>query len=284
MSNLIKSPLDLLYEKAGIPHMQAGGAMQQAPPQQNTSSPLGLSNILQHILGSGGILDLTPPNPVKGYRSDPKGRHGGKEGIETMPTNLDKTTIEHYVKAMRAGEKYGVPQLPPEYLTNMLLTEGRSDFGFNELNKNNPKATEIAKKISDLGNDRITANFAAALYDKMEAAKRLNKPFSTLWNGTGVNEYGSTGNDYTSRFTSTFPATMHPQNQELLGVVQNAYDAPAPVPMHFLRQSIREEPPSNMPAVNQIGDPIGMARGGSTRKPFHDISKLLIQKYLTGNN
>ena len=236
---------------------------------------VGLQNILQHLLNSTGISDKNSANPVKGYRADPKGRHGGKEGIETMPTTLDKTTIEEYVKAMRAGEKHGVPQLPPEFLTNMLLTEGRSDFGFNALNENNRKAAEIARNLRKSGHEGAPSNFAAALYDKMEAAKRLNKPFSTLWNGTGVNQYGSTGNDYTNRFTSTFPATMHPQNQELLGTVQGAYNYQPPPP---------PEPPSNMPAVNQIGDTIGMARGGSTRKPFHDISKLLIQKYLTGNN
>lgn len=266
----------MLYEQAGIPHMQAGGQ----PPQNPYPTTTTQQRALQQIGTQGGLgykPDLrgyTPPEFIPAYRPDIKGKYGGKEGLETQPTYFDKMQMQEYVRAMRAGEPHGVPQLPPEYLANLALREGRSDFGFNEMNYKNKKAADISKLLATSGQHEDPASdFAGALRDKMDTSMRLNKPFSTVWNGTGVNKMGQSGNQYTQRFTEGFPATMHPKNEALLQIIREAYDHRPPAP---------QQEQTNMPNVDTMGNTTGFASGGSTT-PFYDMSKLLIQKHLSGN-
>ena len=253
----------MLYEHAGIPHMQAGG--QTPTPAQMTA---------MQTAQRYGLEGYTPPEFIPGYRPDVKGKYGGKEGLETQPTYFDKMQIQDYVRAMRAGEPYGVPQLPPEYLANLALREGRSDFGFNELNYKNKKAADISKALATSGQHEDPASdFAGALYDKMNTAMRLKKPFTTMWNGTGVNDYGQSGNTYTQKFTQGFPATMHPKNQELLNIIREAYDN---------RPQVEQPPQETQPMTAPSTGSSLFAAGGSTNKSFYDMSKLLIQKHLSG--
>jgi len=265
----IKSPQEMMFESAGIPHMQAGGQ----PPSPGTTTRLSRAATQDGVSGLGSIgplVDMTPPNPVSFYRSNPQNKFGAKDRLETLPSRVDKTTMQDFIKAMRAGEKYGVPQLPPEYLAALLMQEGRSDFGFNEMNMNNPRARMIAEMLMKEGFDDTSAGFGGALYDKMQTAMRLKKPFSTIWNGTGVSMYGQTGNQYTDKFGQGFGAVMHPKNEPLLGSIKEAYNYQPPQPP----QGISAEGLANaMPVFNA---------GGSTT-PFYDMSKLVIQKHLSGN-
>ena len=181
--------------------------------------------------------------------------------------------MQDFIKAMRAGEKYGVPQLPPEYLAALLLQEGRSDFGFNEMNMNNPKARMIAEMLMQEGFDDTSAGFGGALYDKMQTAMRLKKPFSTVWNGTGVNMYGQSGKQYTDKFGQGFGAVMHPKNAPLLGSIKEAYNY---TPM-------KNQQPQGITA-DALGNAMPMFNAGGSTTPFYDMSKLVIQKHLSGNN
>jgi hypothetical protein len=273
-SPLIKSPLEMLYEQAGIPHMQAGGRPQNPYPTMTHQQALQQAAAFGGLAPKPDLEGYIPPDFIPAYRPDVKGRYGGKEGLETQPTYFDKMQLQEYVRAMRAGEPHGVPQLPPEYLANLALREGRSDFGFNEMNYKNKKAADISKLLSTSGQHEDPASdFAGALRDKMDTSMRLNKPFSTVWNGTGVNKVGQSGDQYTQKFTEGFPATMHAKNDALLQAIREAYDYKPPVP---------QQEQINMPNVDTMGNTTGFASGGSTT-PFYDMSKLLIQKHLSGN-
>ena len=271
---LIKTPYELLLEEAGYPRMQAGG---RPPSSSGYVSPTPISRAatqdgLSGIGSVGPLVDMTAPNPVSFYRPNPQNKFGAKDKLETLPSRVDKTTMQDFIRAMRAGEKLGVPQLPPEYLAALLMQEGRSDFGFNEMNMNNPKAKMIAEQLMQEGFNDTAAGFSGALYDKMQTAMRLKKPFSTVWNGTGVSMYGQSGDQYTNKFTQGFPATMHPKNAELLNSIREAYDQ---------KLQTQQAPENNMPTVDQMGSAFGYNAGGAAKpKTFHDISKLLIQKHL----
>lgn len=260
----IKTPEEMLFESAGIPHMQAGGQ----PPQPAQTG-------LQALLGGSNpsfIRDLEPQTPVEFFRHNPKNRFGAKDKLETRPSAVDKDTMTDFIRAMRAGEKYGVPQLPPEYLASMLMKETRSDFGYNDFNKNNPRARMIAEMLMKEGFDPAAAGFGAAIFDKMQVSQRLKVPFAQAWNGMGVNRQGQTGAQYAQGISSGFEAVMNPRNQPMLSAVREAYNY-QPQTAQTQPQGISAEGLANaMPQFNV---------GGSTT-PFYDMSKMVIQKHLSG--
>jgi hypothetical protein len=272
---ILKSPHEMLLELAGIPHLASGG---QPPAPQ--SQALGLAAQYGGILGN---VDMTPDNPINVYRADPTGKYGGKDRMETMPTRLDKTTIEEYIKAMRAGQSLGIPQLSPEQLARMLLVEGRSDFGFNALNEDNKIAMQKAALLNEMGHTRVASDFAAALFDKQQAANRLNKPFQEIWNGTGRSHMtGRTGTQHNERYNQFGYAVDHPKNAELIDFINSAYNYQPPVKQDLGANEYANPAGDFVPTVEQNKRGRLFANGG-TIKPFRDISKMLIQKYISGN-
>lgn len=269
-SPFIKSPLEMLYDQANIPHMQAGG------------QPPSIAPLMRFAAGIGGT-QLAPENPVQAYRADPTGRHGGKDRMETMPTTFDRNMIDAYIKAMRAGAPVGVPQLTQQQLAQMLLTEGRSDFGFNQLNENNKRALQKADLLQEMGHDRLPAEFAAALYDKQQTANRLNRPLQEVWNGLGRSSAGRTGAQHNQRYNEFGYAVNSPKNTELMNTINSAYNYVPPEKVNLGANEYANPMGDFVPTVEQNKPGRWFANGGSTTpKSFYDMSKLLIQKHLSG--
>jgi len=166
---------------------------------------------------------------IHAYRADPIRQFGGKDYMETMPKALDKYTLNQYVKGMREGKPHGVPQLTAQQLANMALHEGREDFGFNMMDSENKKAMEIFNALDKKGLGDEAA-FAAAIYHNSETAKRLNKPFEEIWNGTGVAKVVSpngkvtykSGADYAKEAKQMNYASSHPKNAELVDYINRS--------------------------------------------------------------
>jgi len=253
---ILKSPHEMLLELAGIPHLASGG--QPPASQSQTLSTLGLYG------GALGNVDMTPSNPINVYRADPTGKYGGKDRMETMPTRLDKTTIEEYIKAMRAGESLGIPQLSPEQLARMLLVEGRSDFGFNALNEHNKIAMQKAALLNEMGHNQVAADFAAALFDKQQAANRLKKPFQEIWNGTGRSDMtGRTGAQHSNRYNQFGYAVDHPKNAELMAAINAAYNYQPPVKQDLGANEYSNPAGDFVPTVEQNKPGRLFANGGT---------------------
>jgi hypothetical protein len=163
---------------------------------------------------------------IEGYRANPKNRYGAKDFMETLPISYEKKRIKNYVDAMKAGKDLGVPQLDSKQLAIMMLKEGKGaeDFGYRYYDSNNKKAASIVKALQDKGIDPEHAGFAGAIYDLSADAKRLNKPFEELWQGTGTNKYGLTGKDYSQDIENTRYATLHPKNKELVEYLNRIID------------------------------------------------------------
>ena len=262
----IKTPEEMSFEAAGIPHMQAGG---QPPMSAQRASVV---QALNALAASPQIKDATTSNPVEFFRHNPRNKCGAKDRLETISSAVDKGTMEDFIKAMRAGEKYGVPQLPPEYLASMLMKEGRSDFGYNDYNTNNPKARMVAEMLIKEGFNPAQAGFGAAILDKMQVANRLKIPFATAWNGLGVNRQGQTGQQYAQGITSGFEAVNHPRNQPLVNTIREAYNYQPQPP---------QQPPQGITA-DALGNAMPVFNAGGSTTPFYDMSKLVIQKHLSG--
>ena len=259
--SLIKTPQQMLLEQAGIPHMQAGGKPSKAKMQAS----------LAHSVTTGSNK-YKPKNPIVGYRAAGDGK------LETLPTTFDKDKVSSYVNAyMDAKDQFGLPSFTPEQLVNRMLVEGQSDFGYNRYDTNNKKANEIYQTLQNYGYGR-EAGFPAAIYATHNRAQAHNVPFDVAWNGEGRSKKtGLTGWDYNDRMNNSTYAATHPQNAELLKHVNFLMQPP-----QVSDADPNASPSANMPNVDIMSNPTGYAKGGKI-KPFRDMSKLLIQKHISGN-
>lgn len=165
---------------------------------------------------------------VKGYRADPKGRYGGKDRLETLPTKLDKAEMYSILSTLKDAEQLGMPKLSDAQLANMFLNEGRGDAGFNRLNTDNPKAVELANKLKEKGHTALGAEFAGAVLDKMQLAQRLKKDFNEVWNGTGISREGRTGSQNAERMKESAYAPNVARNANMMSFIKNARQGTLP--------------------------------------------------------
>jgi hypothetical protein len=229
-------------------------------------------NLQRRLMGTDESDKVIPV-----YRPDPTNRFGGKTGLETQPTYLDPTMIQKQIAAMKAGQPYGVPQLTPQQLKTFYTLEGRSDMGFNDIDFNDLKALDIAEKLKAEGHHPDQAYYAAALYNKNKQATRLNAPLPQAWNGFGTSEYGKTGMDYNNAYNAFGKLVDHPQNKEFNTLIDTAYHQPQQP------QATQPQDAAQMPNVDIMGNAAGFKKGGVVKsKPFRDISKVLIQKHISG--
>ena len=162
------------------------------------------------------LAHKAPDQVLIGYRADPK----SPTGIESMPTYFHKQSVIDTANAMRNMQDIGGKTLSPQDYTNLLLHEGRSDAGFNELDKNNKEANYFARQLYDMGHEDRPADTAAAIHQKLQESNRLKIPFGEAWNGTGKSHVGS-GKEYAQKLEAAKSAVMHPANQNLFDTVQN---------------------------------------------------------------
>jgi hypothetical protein len=291
--SILKSPKEMLFEQAGIPHMQAGGSSSLAQQQASLAmAGLGTGQGLPKDLpadvqmpmhhGQPEFYYFQDADPVKYYRRGTIPKHTTKEGLETLPSEVDANALRNWISVMRAGEKYGVPQFSPEQLTAMLFKEGRSNLGFNQFDYRNPKSLEIYRNLVKEGYDPTAAGFGPAIYDAHQKAKvKGGDPFN-YWFGTGVSTDKQTSPQYLAGMKANMQYVNHPQNANVLNVIKDAYNNPVPPPPIPVIDKDAPQNPAEMPNVDILGNFAGYKNGGKI-KPFRDMSKVLIQKHISGN-
>ena len=155
--NLIKSPLNALLNQSGIPTLANGGTPPPVQATQPAQQPAGIQTGLSWAANRGGhgVTSKYSPNPfqyssdniIQAYRHDPKGRFGGKEGLETQATGFNADLLQAYAKAVSDAKLHGGRTLSPEELMTLALVEGRSDFGYNDVDVNDKKAMSLANNL-----------------------------------------------------------------------------------------------------------------------------------------
>jgi hypothetical protein len=139
-----------------------------------------------------------------------------KTGLETTNTGYDKETMGRLLDAYKAAVvQHGVPQLTPKELTAMALVEGRSNFGYNDFDYNNPQAVKIQQDLVKQGFDPYAAGFPAAIMNKMQVADSLNKPYFQVWNGAGPEARA-----YNKRVENAMNVVDNPKNAQLYQFIQ----------------------------------------------------------------
>jgi len=192
------------------------------------------------------------PKNVEAYRADPTGRYGGKEGLETQPlqrlikggntvgkteiykpdenpetstvyTNPSKAVQElyKYARLNGAAAKHGYPAFTPEEIAAFTLKEGRTDLGHSGVNFGNKKDVEYDRMLSDTYHlPAQDLNFLAAIASKKRVADKLGISLAEAWNGTGINEAGQSGKEYSKNWEAHKQAALHPQNKQLFEIIQ----------------------------------------------------------------
>jgi len=152
---------------------------------------------------------------IKGYRGDPK----YPQGIETVPTVFDPEKLKFYMQAYKQGVALKlITPIPAEQWVMILLVEGRSDFGFNDVSfdvdmspQDRKLVDQLADKYPNLDHRQIA--FIVMLRSKQQAQARTGKPFYQIWNGSTI---------YVSRFNNQVAAVQNPKNKPLVQAVQQA--------------------------------------------------------------
>jgi len=291
--SILKSPKEMLFEQAGIPHMQAGGSPSLAQQQAALAmAGLGTGQALPKDLpadvqmpmhhGQPEFYYFQDPDPIKFWRRGTVPKNTTKEGLETRPSELNANAIRNWISVMRAGEKHGVPQFSPETLAAMLFKEKRENFGYNQFDYRNPKSLEIYRNLVKEGYDPAAAGFGSAIYDAHNKAKiKGGDPFN-YWFGTGISMDKQTSPQYLAGMKANFDYVNHPQNAPLLNMLKDAYNNPVPPPPIPVIDKDAPQDPTEMPNVDILGNFAGYKNGGKI-KPFRDMSKVLIQKHISGN-
>jgi len=174
------------------------------------------------------------PDQINAYRADPTGKYGGKEGLETQPIKLYAPQLYSHVRALGHAEGYGVPKMDAQALANMVLMEGRPDFGNNkfgpsqELGKIDPnqkKSGALYKKLIASGVPDYVADFPIKVFEKSNIARERNIPFEQAWNGLGKTPKGRSGADYARDIETSKSASAHKNNAALIALISQALEA-----------------------------------------------------------
>jgi hypothetical protein len=152
---------------------------------------------------------------IKGYKGDPK----YPQGIETVPTVFDPEKLKFYMQAYKQGVALKlITPIPAEQWAMILLVEGRSDFGFNDVSfdldmspQDQKLVAQLQTKYPDL--DHRQRSFIVMLRSKQQAMARTGKSFYQVWNG---------GTQYLSRYDNQVAAVQNPKNKPLVQAVQQA--------------------------------------------------------------
>jgi hypothetical protein len=210
-------------------------------------------------------LPYTKEIPSHQYIPARRPDHTSKDKIETMDTGYDKETMGRLLDAYKTAiDKYGVPQLTPKELTAMALVEGRSNFGFNDFDFNDPHAMKLQQSLMKEGHDPYAAGFPAAIMNKQKLADRIDKPLFQVWNGAGPDAI-----KYNNRVTGALETAEHPKNSNLYQFIQNklGYEAPKVIPVRESDVEARSLPSMNDEQIarNSIEMPDSFRQGGRVK-------------------
>lgn len=216
---------------------------EMTPEEQQQSM---LRDAAKHWLKGTGVTDTDIgtkiPFEIGGYRADPTGKHGGKDGLETLPIKLNAPELYGKVRAMAVGAKYGVPQLTPEQLAAIALKEGQGVSGvfgvdpvtvkgkdgkteFMPYDPNMKGDKELFDKLIAEGLSPQSAAFAVRLKNKDETARRLKIPLASAWVGTGHSGYESS-REYANAMRHFDKAATHEKNQAFVEFIRSAMNLP----------------------------------------------------------
>lgn len=165
--------------------------------------------------------EMWPNDWMPAYRPSSK----MKEGVESLPTHYHKGDMTRFLSGYKTAQELGAPKIPPEKLAAIALIEGRSDFGYNAWNTNNPRAVKLYNDLLEKGVKPREAGFSAAILDKYETAKRLKIPFEHAWHGTGKSIWNTTGRTYSENVKAAEKALSHPSNKDMYEFIRRSYSA-----------------------------------------------------------
>jgi len=188
---------------------------QSQPSSSSPSENKGITDMDEDI-----VNDL-----IEGFRMDFK----TDDKLESLPHTFSKSEMAPYLSAFKAAKSLGHSIPGPDFLTSMLLMEGRPDFGFDALNVNNKRAVALRDMLVEQGHDPRAASAAAALIDKQEVAERKGVTLGHAWNGLGRSRHQS-GRQYGQKLLKQMQhGVTQPQNNALYDYINSFFHSSGPI-------------------------------------------------------
>jgi hypothetical protein len=199
-----------------------------------------------------GILE-TQANPDLDMRSPARstvewyGQLGDKNSANERRAQATKQRVQElYALARTAGaaKALGLPTIDPDTLGAIMLKEGRSDLGFNGFTPRAPADIAFQRLLKQRYNlSDKQEQFLGLVNYAQRTAKQKGVPFTTVWNGLGVNALGQTGSDYTAKITAHQNALKHPKNEQLRSLIYSAYTAGEKFKLPLAQHAMRDADP-----------------------------------------
>lgn len=185
---------------------------------QATRPDLAGQNYQTSWWGQPAEMDIPKESVIYGRRPDLENKWKRKDRMETQPYAFDMGTMFNLLSAYKHARELDptMPNISAEQFTRLALEEGRSNFGYNQWDVNNKKQKALVDALEKEGHDRYSAGFAAALKDRADTAKRLNRDMFEVWNGTGAKARA-----YRERIKKGMYSVDHQDNQELRSFIKN---------------------------------------------------------------
>lgn len=203
-------------------------------PAYDPNDPLNIANQIaeneKHVNVLAWRPDLKSPGKLETLPIGWNEQARRVDRLSALSMDDLRTHAEALRDAQALGYSYPKEVANPEFLAALALREGRGDYGNNTLNfygLSNKTAKGIFNELQKRGTDDRAAGFAAMMYEKAQDAKRLNKPFTEVWNGTGTFKDPHTGKVgggkyYAKNFDAFRTAALHPKNASLVGLIKGS--------------------------------------------------------------
>jgi hypothetical protein len=146
------------------------------------------------------------------------GHRGAAKGVENLAKKFEPRDINFYLESYKwAVQKQLISPITSDQWLMILLTEGRSDFGFNIgqwMEQRGPADVKFEEQLKTMGlvNNEQTG-FIALVRAKQGIAKHTGKPFYQAWNGGAAN---------LDNYNNQVAAVKDPRNKPLLDLITQA--------------------------------------------------------------
>lgn len=176
-------------------------------------------------------------------KSDTRYWHTDEKGKMRPNASSEIKQMYAFARVAGAAKQLGLPSIDPDQFAAMVLKEGRPDAGFNSFLPAAKPDLEFRKRLDKYNIPDWQKNYLGMINYADRIAKAKKVPFDAVWNGLGVNEYGTSGRDYAKAMEAHRKAVTNPKNKEFRNFVRRAFNEGAKYGLPLMSERPRDTDP-----------------------------------------